>query len=117
MECSDGPRYRPSFAPIDNGAEDYAPLEEAEWRDDAPAWPVATFFEIWKEEFRQLNFIPISDKEVKDTYSCYSAEQAPTLPAIRSVYRPHGWPDITTYRKDDCLAAVQKLLEEQFPDF
>ncbi len=33
---------------------------EAIWRDAATAWPVVDFFELLKDEFRALRFIPIS---------------------------------------------------------
>lgn len=47
---------------------DYAPENEATWRAEAPAWAVVDFFEMLKDQFRKLHFIPLNGRVVKDVY-------------------------------------------------
>ena len=37
----------------------WAPQDEANWRNEAPAWAINTFFEMLEEQFRNLPLRPI----------------------------------------------------------
>lgn len=41
------------------------------------------------------------------------------IPVFQRIFREHGWPSEQggTYRKRDCLEAVNATLEEHYPDF
>lgn len=92
---------------------DYADNEkEAEWRADAPAWAVADFFEVLKDEFRGLRFIPTSSRSVTDVYAQPHAFGEGRDSMLQRIYREHGWPSLQQYRKRDCLKAVSRALEE-----
>ena len=41
-----------------------------------------------------------TDIEVEDT------EPASIFPKVREIFQQHGWPNLTQYRKDDCIRAV-----------
>lgn len=35
---------------------------------------------------------------------------------LQGIYREYGWPNLDVYNKNGCLKAVQKALEENYPD-
>jgi hypothetical protein len=43
---------------------DYEPEEEVKWRAESVPWAVKDFFEVLKDLFRDLKFVPISSTEV-----------------------------------------------------
>lgn len=110
-ECPGEIRYSSSWEPVEDDPYDYAPENKAEWRADAPAWAITDFFDMLKDQFRELRFVPISSRSVKDVYS--SADGM--IPMLQHIYREHGWPDLQRYHKRECLAAVQTALEERYP--
>lgn len=115
-ECPGEVRYKPSREPVEDDPYDYAPDNEAEWRADAPAWAVADFFEILKDQFRGLHFVPMCSWLVVDVYTGLAFGTDGMVPMLQDVYREHGWPDLERYRKRECLQAVQAALEERYPD-
>ena len=115
VECPDDIRYGPSREKVEDDAYDYAPDNEAEWRADAPAWPIADFFELLKDQFRELKFVPISSRTVFDVYTTFAAGTDGMMDMLQSIYREHNWPNLERYHKEECLEAVQTALEEQYP--
>jgi hypothetical protein len=84
--------------------------EELKWRQSAGAWVIPDFFEAIKDEFRSLNWVPISP------YSVRGKRDGNEMSMLKDIYRQHGWPDLAAYRKRECLKAVRKALAENFPD-
>ncbi|POR33442.1 Uncharacterized protein TPAR_06379 [Tolypocladium paradoxum] len=117
VDAGDKIRFDPSREPISDDAYDYAPEDEADaWRGNAPAWAIPNFFELLKDQYRRLHFVPVSPWQLYDTDAPnFSSEQA-MLAMVQDIYRQHGWPDMEQYRKEDCLRAVHNALEEQYPD-
>lgn len=96
---------------------DYAAENEAEWRADSAAWAIPDFFEVFKDQFRKLNFVPISPRLVMDDYTPATGDDDGMVPMVQDIYREHGWPDLQRYRKRECLEAVRAALKERYPDF
>ncbi|KAL7629536.1 hypothetical protein AAE478_001057 [Parahypoxylon ruwenzoriense] len=115
-ECPGEIRYNPSREPVEDDPYDYAPDNEADWRADAPAWAVPDFFEVLKDQFRALHFIPISSRSVLDVYAILGRSTNGMIPMLQDIYRQHGWPEIERYHKRECLEAVQSALEERYPN-
>ncbi|KAH9985837.1 hypothetical protein F4779DRAFT_612010 [Xylariaceae sp. FL0662B] len=116
LDCPNGPKHAPSREKVWDDAEEYAPEEEQEWRGDAPAWTISDFFQVLKDEFIALNFVPVSPRAVFDKYSDWSGQEG-LLPRVQEIYRAHGWPNLETYQKDRCLEAVKGVLQEYHLDF
>ncbi|KAL1610147.1 hypothetical protein SLS60_001812 [Paraconiothyrium brasiliense] len=108
MECEDEIANRSSRRPIRDDPYDYAEENETEWRAEGKAWAIADFFEVLKEQFRKLKFIPINGKEVKDVYEMSDERTEEGLREIQGTFREHGWPDLSRYRKHECMAAVRE---------
>ena len=90
--------------------------KEADWRYEATAWTVSTFFEVLKDQFIQLQWLPISPFSVRAfKYSDYRGEEG-MMAMLQETYREHGWPDLAVYRKSDCLEAVKKAMTERYPN-
>lgn len=107
----------PSREPIQDDPYDYAAENEAEWRAEGAAWAIPDFFELLKDQFRELRFVPTGPRKVHDSLVHRGPLAEGMLPTLQDIYREHGWPDLEHYRKEDCLEAVRKALEEKFPDF
>lgn len=93
---------------------DYAAEEEAEWRS-APAWSVNGFFEMLKDQYRSLEFVPIDSRTVYDRHTRFRPESQELLSAVSEVFKRYGWPDLDGYQKADCLRAIRVTLEERYP--
>ncbi|CAO2658389.1 Nn.00g061120.m01.CDS01 [Neocucurbitaria sp. VM-36] len=102
---------------VEEDPYEYAPEEEAEWRTDCAAWPVDDFFEVLKDQFRALKFIPIGSTRVIDIYATLAPDSEGMVTSLQKIYREHGWPDAQRYRKKDCLKAVQELLLAHYPTY
>jgi len=88
--------------------------DNEDWRC-GPAWSIPDFFEVLKQLHRDLVYIPIHEARVEEWFDEYeTSDHSPYLPPVRKVYREHGWPDLSVYKKKECMEAVQKLLEERF---
>ncbi len=114
-ECSGPARHHPSWEPVEDDPYDYAPENEAEWRAEGAAWPISDFFEILKEEFRELRFVPISVRKALHADEFHSEDDKKMICVLQRIYREHGWPDLQRYRKEECLEAVQRAMEELNP--
>ncbi|KAI0005595.1 hypothetical protein F4779DRAFT_598215 [Xylariaceae sp. FL0662B] len=114
-ECPFSVRLNPSREAILDHPLDYAPENEVDWRCDSPAWAIADFFELFKDQFRELNWIPLSPHAVLDIEIPGQQGEEGLVPMLADIYRRHGWPDLARYRKDECVAAVRKALKERYP--
>lgn len=97
-------------------SEDDVPEEEADWRHSAPAWAIPDFFEVLKDQFRTLHWIPISPQTVRIAKNSEPLGSTGMSPMLQNIYRQHGWPDLAVYRKAECMEAVRKAMEEKYPD-
>ncbi|KAK8131886.1 hypothetical protein PG999_000059 [Apiospora kogelbergensis] len=95
--------------------EEWAPENEVEWRSEYPAWSVTDFFAIIRRQFEDLNFVPLGPHNVQEVFTMADDNRA-VIKAVQDIYRQHGWPDLATYRKEDCLRAVRKAMREDFPE-
>jgi hypothetical protein len=112
--CPDDIRYNAIRESVSDDPYDWAPEGEAEWRGDAEAWEVGDFFEILKDQYRTTKFLPITSREVLDVYGRTPPGQEGWIPMVQRIYREHGWPDIERYRKEECVAAVQKAMFDNY---
>ncbi|KAL5349764.1 hypothetical protein ACLOAV_004796 [Pseudogymnoascus australis] len=95
---------------------DYAPENKADWRYSGPAWAVGDFFEILKDHFRMLHFVPQNGSWVTDDFLPEGKRRKGMTRMVQDVYREHGWPDLERYRKQECLEAVKVALQKSYPD-
>ncbi|KHO00989.1 uncharacterized protein MAM_01767 [Metarhizium album ARSEF 1941] len=94
-------------------AYDYAPEKEADaFRGDSGTWAVGDFFEVLKEQYRKLRFLPRNSTRVCDVKDGEYPDEEGRNELIASIYRRHGWPDLQIYRKDTCLEAIRRALAE-----
>jgi len=103
-------------ASIEWDLEDEVSEEEAGWRQSATAWAIPDFFELLKDQFIQLKWIPISHSTLTGVPEDEDDDEEGMIPMLQEIYREHGWPDLAVYRKSECLAAVQKAMAEHYPD-
>lgn len=114
-EDIDGPMNGPDEDRPEDQSNDnrdaLAPWKEIElW----PAWSVYDFFNMCKDEFRKLQWIPISPHAVLFSWRQHSACEG-MMPMLQDIYRQHGWLDVNRYRKAECLEAVYKVSKERYP--
>jgi hypothetical protein len=117
--CPGPIKYNPAREQLMDDPYDWASVPGAEWRSGSAIWAVEDFFEVLKYHFRQLNFVPMSARVVRDVWTGVEDDEDEgdgVLSAVQRIYRGHGWPDLTRYQKRDCLADVKSMLQEQFPD-
>lgn len=112
-----GEPFEPAQERVSDDPYDWCETEEeAMWRDEGGAWPVKEFFEMWKDQFRELRFVPVGrGSQVKDAYTTYHPSLDGLIEMLRGIYREHGWPDLATYRKEECMQAIQRALKERYP--
>jgi hypothetical protein len=115
-DCDEGIRHGTSQEQVEDDSEVWASKEEIDWRCDAPAWTVSDFFAMLREQFEQLHFIPVCSMRVIYSDSGY-LDNCKMERMVQGIYREHGWPDLELYRKEECMQAVEKAPEEQYPDF
>ncbi|KAK4184951.1 hypothetical protein QBC35DRAFT_525237 [Podospora australis] len=87
--------------------------------DGTPMWTVTNFFEMFKDQFRKLNWIPVSPERVISRYDQVfeDRETAEAVMAMaRRIYHQHGWPDLQRCHKQECLGAIKEAMETHFPD-
>ncbi|KAK4244021.1 hypothetical protein C7999DRAFT_44271 [Corynascus novoguineensis] len=110
-ECHSDIKRNPSREPISGEEYDNGPNEEeTDFRCDSVAWAIPDFFELLKDLFRQLFYVPVGPRAV-----LYAKALKEVMPMLEAIYREHGWPDIERYRKRECLNAIQSLMEERDP--
>lgn len=100
--------------PIHDDPYDYAPDEEAEWRAEGMTWAIDDFFEVLKSLFLDLFYIPISRKLVIGDFEGFGHPQG-MISTLRGIYHAHGWPNLSAYRKDECLDAVVRAMKAKYP--
>lgn len=101
---------------VEHDPSDYAPEEEEDWRGE-PAWAVADFFEMLKDQFRELHFVPVNPRRVRMESDGAASGIEGLVPMVQDIYREHGWPDLERYKKNECLEAIRQALEERYPDY
>jgi hypothetical protein len=101
----------------DNDKRDTAARQqELKWRRYAPAWTVDDFFDVLKDHFVKLQWIPTGHHRVMDASDDDdSKESHGMVTELREIYHQHGWPDLARYRKTKCMEAVNKLMKERYP--
>jgi hypothetical protein len=117
LHCPGPIKYNPVRAPSMDGPSDWDP--SAKWRSRSAIWAVEDFFEVLKFHFRQLEFVPLTERVVEDVWTGVVDSQSDNedmLSAVQGIYRSHGWPDLTRYQKRDCLRDIKVMLLERFPD-
>lgn len=102
---------------------EYAPEEEEEWRGgQGPcAWKISDFFSLLKHHFRQSNYVslPLWGRGTWEVVENFDGEEylqewqtVLVLPRVRDIFGGCGWPDLERYRKDECIIAVKRVVEE-----
>ncbi|KAK8052247.1 hypothetical protein PG993_003632 [Apiospora rasikravindrae] len=116
-ECYVEIALQPGCPPrLSDGLYEGAPEKEWEWREEHWAWPVTDLFAILRRQFEELNFVPLGPRSVQEVFTMRDDNRA-VISAVQNIYRQHGWPDLTVYRKEDCLRAVRRAMREDFPKF
>jgi len=120
VHCLDTPIEVKEAAPREAILDDFwdcTPENEHGWRCSSVAWSIADFFEVMKQRYRDLQYLPMNGWRVEEWFDEYEdGDYRPVLRSVRQVYKEHGWPDLSVYDKEKCLESVDKLIEEQFPD-
>ncbi|KAK4097745.1 hypothetical protein N658DRAFT_500164 [Parathielavia hyrcaniae] len=111
--CPGSIRENPAREPILDDCYDYAPESEAAWRHE-PAWAIVYFFELLKDQFRQLCSVPVSPTVVPEMEDDLATQVEGALVLVQAIYREHGWPDLARYRKEECMKAIRTMLEERY---
>lgn len=103
---------------VEDDSDLWVTKEEADWRgeDTCPAWTIDDFFELLEEQFRELRFMPINSRKVITAYP-RGSDYGEMESMLDAIYGDHGWPWSEQYDKKKCLDAVQKALQERYPDF
>lgn len=112
VQCDYYMRNHSSRAPIKDNPYDYAPENEAETFRDAGTWTIPDFFQVLKEQYQNLTFLPHSSTRVYDVKAGEHPDDAGKNRLIEGIFRQHGWPNMQDYRKDDCLKAIRSALLE-----
>jgi hypothetical protein len=89
------------------------PEDQIEWRGNSKIWAIESFFEMLKDHFRKLNFVPTSSHEVGDVWAAQDGYGKETLRKVQTIYRKHGWPDVERFNKQECAAEVKTLVDER----
>lgn len=105
----------PAPSEVDDASE-WAPENEVEWRREYPAWAVTDLFDILRRQFEDLNFVPVGPRSIQEVFTMAEDNRA-VIKAVQDIYRQHGWPDLATYQKENCLRAVRRAIREDFPEF
>ncbi|KAA8613539.1 hypothetical protein PtrSN002B_010176 [Pyrenophora tritici-repentis] len=88
------------------------------WRENSAFWAINDVFEMLKLHFETLEVVPAGRRKVEGMYPWImrSMEDQAMLAAIQKIYKYHGWPDKTRFRKEDCIADIEAMISAQFPD-
>lgn len=107
--------YEPPEEEDDDDSDDEVAEEEIEWRQSAPAWAVKDFFTILKDQYKKLHWVPISQHTVWSADYSVRPDTEGMVVMLQDIYREHGWPNLTQYRKAECLEAVRSAMKERYP--
>ena len=96
----------------------FIPEDQQECRDNSSICIIKDFSEMLKDKLRMLEFVPFGRHTVEAMWLFIHRleEDQKLLEAIQEMYRHHGWPDMTRFRKEDCLADIDSIVKTQFPD-
>jgi hypothetical protein len=114
-DCDDEIKDETRREEIRGEPEELSSEEESNLRCE-PAWAIDDFFAMLKEQFQNLNWLPINSRQVIESYRDY-VEDEELQPLLNGIYRGHGWPDLEKYQKQECIRMVEKAIEERYPDF
>jgi hypothetical protein len=59
-----------------------------------------------------LRFILVNVRQV-----LAEVEDDEMVARLRKIYRKHGWPDLGTHRRKECIGEVQRVMLEEYSDF
>ncbi|KAF2218845.1 hypothetical protein BDZ85DRAFT_63232 [Elsinoe ampelina] len=93
---------------------EWATDKEAIWRENSLAWTVPDFFEVLKDLFRKLDFVPVSPHEVDDPWNMRHGRTL--LARSKTILREHGWPDLAAYDKESCVKALRQSKEDYWDE-
>lgn len=96
--------------------DEWAPENEVEWREEGSAFFIPRFFELQKQKFRDLHYVPTHGLKILHA-STNNPEGQKRVSMLQGIWREHGWPDAEDFDKEKCLAAIEKAMEEKFPDY
>jgi hypothetical protein len=102
---------------IDHDFWDLGPENERDWRCTGPAYAIADFFEVLKQRYRDLKYLPMNAWRVEEWSDTYEdGHYRPVLRDVRQTFKEHGWPDLSVYNKEECMKTVKKLIHDKHPD-
>lgn len=121
VHCLDTPIEVKDAAPRQAITDDFAnrtPANEHGWRCCGAAWAIDDFFEVLKERYRGLLYLPVHETRIEEWFDEYEEDDdyRPVLRCIRQVYKEHSWPDLSVYTKKECVESMDRMIEERFPD-
>ncbi|KAI0590051.1 hypothetical protein TUN199_02775 [Pyrenophora tritici-repentis] len=104
--------------PFDWEEDGLIPEVQMKWRENSAFWAINDVFEMLKLHFETLEVVPAGRRKVEGMYPWImrSMEDQAMLAAIQKIYKYHGWPDKTRFRKEDCIADIEAMISAQFPD-
>ncbi|KAJ4376337.1 hypothetical protein N0V83_001620 [Neocucurbitaria cava] len=71
---------------IDDDPYEYASTEaEAEWLMESSTWAIEDFFDVLKDQFRSLNFVPLSKTGVVDVWTTFGPGSEGMVERVRGV--------------------------------
>jgi hypothetical protein len=114
-DCDDEIKDEARHEEVYGEPEELSSEEESNLRCE-PAWTIHDFFAMLKEQFLNLNWLPINSRQVIESYGDW-VEDEEMQPILKGIYRGHGWPDLGKYKKEECICMVEKAMEERYPDF
>lgn len=105
--------------PITDDFYDCTPENEHDWRTNK-AWPIADFFEVLKSRYRSLDYVPLHGYRIEEWFDEYKegddfSDGIILLRSAREIYQEHGWPDLSVYKKSECLDAITSTIKDRFP--
>lgn len=90
-------------------------MKEAEWRGDSKYWAIPDFFEVLKDNFRKLRWIPLDGgKQIIEVSNTYYEPEVGAM--LQNIFREHGWPNLDELNKVECQKAVRCAMHQKFPD-
>jgi hypothetical protein len=101
----------------DWGDDGLIPEDQLDWRANSGVWAIEMFFEMLKDHFQKLNFVPTSPHEVGDMWAGREDYGRETLRKVQMIYRKHGWPDVARFNKQECAAEVETLVNEREAEY
>lgn len=88
--------------------------ESREW---GGLWRIPDFFQVLKDRFIKLHWVPSSHWQVNDTEDSEPPRNKGKIAMVQGIIREHGWPDdLDRYDRDTCLNAIRRGLKENYPD-